>query len=127
MLIYTVHTRPWSATGDPVLVKEGFFWPAALFTVFWALWHGMWVAALVIFVLIAALGAGLALVGADPVSNAVIQVGIQAVLGIVGNDLRRRNFARRGLVEAGVVAGRRRDDAEFRYFAARAGTSVPAP
>ncbi len=127
MRLYTVQTRPWSATVDPVLVKEGFSWPAALFTVFWALWHGLWVAAVVILVLITALGAGLTLVGADAVSNAVVQVGFQAVLGFIGNDLRRRDLARRGLVGAGVVAGRRRTDAEFRYFAARAGTFAPAP
>ncbi len=125
MRLYTVHTRPWTADGDPVLVKEGFCWPAAAFTALWALWHRMWLEALAIFALEAALGAGLAFMGIDVVSNLAIQIGFQALLGVFGNDIERLALRRRGLVEAGVVAGAGRNAAEFRYLSARAGAAEP--
>lgn len=125
MRLYTVHTRPWTADGDPVLVKEGFCWPAAAFTALWALWHRMWLEALAILSVAAALGVGLAFVGIDVVSNLAIQTGFQALLGVIGNDLLRLALRRRGLVEEGVVAGERRDAAEFRYLSARTGATGP--
>lgn len=125
MRLYTVHTRPWLADVDPLLVKEGFCWSAAAFTALWALWHQMWLEALAILGVAVALGAGLAFVGIDVVSSLAIQTGFQALLGVIGNDLHRRALRRRGLVEEGVVAGERRSAAEFRYLSARAGAAGP--
>ena len=125
MRLYTVHTRPWTADGDPVLVKEGFCWPAAAFTSLWALWQRMWLEALAILGVEVALGVGLAFVGIDVVSILAIQAGFKVLLGVIGNDLHRLALRRRGLVEEGVVAGERRSAAEFRYLSARAGAAGP--
>ncbi len=125
MRLYTVHTRPWTADGDPLLVKEGFCWPAAAFTALWALWHGMWLEALAILGVQATLGVGLAFMGIDAVSNLAIHLGFQALLGVIGNDIQRQALRRRGLVEEAVVAGERRSAAELRYLSARAGAAGP--
>ena len=52
MRVYTVHILPGAdALEDaPLLVREGFCWPAAIFTVFWALWHRMWLVAGLLFI-----------------------------------------------------------------------------
>ena len=125
MRLYTVHTRPWATDGDYLFVKEGFCWPAAAFPVLWALWQRMWLEALVICSVEAALGAGIALMGMDIVSSLAIQTGLHALLGIIGNDLHRQALRRRGMIEEGVVAGARRDAAELRYLSERARTAEP--
>ena len=69
MRVYTYHELPGASalTDEPVFVREGFNWPAALFTVFWALAHGLWLTALAIVAVFVALEAALALLG-DAVS-----------------------------------------------------------
>ncbi len=48
MRIYTIHLPPrfGPLNADPVTVKEGFNWAAAIFMVLWALWHRMLLAAI---------------------------------------------------------------------------------
>ena len=120
MRIYTVHTLAWSAAadGDAIFVKEGFSWPALFFGSLWALWHGMWLTALVVFILGAVVGAAGEYAGLVPEANAVLQFVIQFSLGLWGNDLRRRKLRLRGYTERAVAAGRRVAEAERRYFAA---------
>lgn len=125
MRLYTVYTRPWATDGDYLLVKEGFCWPAAAFTVLWALWKRMWLEALAICSVEVALGAGLALIGMDVVSSLVIQTGLQVLLGIIGNDLHRQALRRRGMVEEGAVSGEGRNSAELRYLSERIRTEEP--
>lgn len=118
MRVYTVHVDPVSPAHDrgAVLVREGFCWPAALFTVFWALYHRLWVAAVVLLAAGAALGGGLAWLGLDPASEAVVEIGYMALVGSNANDWRRRGLARRGFVPFGIVAGRDAAGAEQRLF-----------
>ena len=118
MKVFTVHTRPRSAAADAdaVTVKEGFCWPAALFSFAWALWHGMWLVGLLLLAVDVALGAAILAIGADPLSAAALGIGWSAAVGYLANDLRRRSLARRGFVESAVVAADDRASAEYRYF-----------
>ncbi len=124
MRVYTVHIDPLSADPglDTVLVREGFAWLAALFGVFWALYHGLWDWALVLLSAALALAgfaalAGLAaLTGLDPAGQATLQLGYMALAGAVSNDWRRWALARRGYRLAEVVAGEDLAAAERRYF-----------
>lgn len=118
MRLYTVHLsgRATSPDRDAVLVREGFCWPACLFTVFWALWHRMWLVALMLVLAGAGLSIGLEALGFDPLSQAAVMLGYLVLVGYSANDWRRRALKRSGLVEVGVVVGDRREAAERRYF-----------
>ncbi len=124
MRIYTVHLPP---SGDqPLLVKEGFCWPAFLFTVLWALWHRMWGTAALLFVVGTALDALVEGLGLAAPAQAAVGLAYLVVVGYLANDLRRRSLWRRGYLEAGVVAGPSREAAELRFLdlagAAKGGT-----
>lgn len=118
MRVYTVHMRPHGLDPDRdvVLVKEGFCWPALFFSVFWALWRRLWWVALGLFAVNAALGAALTFLGADPVSETAISVGLAIMAGLLANDLRRWTLKRRGFGQIGVVAAAGLEAAEHRFF-----------
>lgn len=114
MRVFTVHVK--ADSPDPVLIKEGFSWPAFLFSVFWALWHRLWwVAAGLLAVLVVASAASGALLGSGGAHSAV-NLGVSAVIGFMANDIHRRVLERQGWTEDAVVLGRDRDAAEFRYL-----------
>ena len=121
MKIYSVHELPGGSLDQTVFVKQGFSWPAFLFTIAWCLWHGLWVAAACSLVLFVAIGtlfsdaaaAGLMLVAA-------------LITGSWANDLRRRWLLATGYQETQLVPGRNLEEAELRYFAS-AETEVPSP
>ena len=119
MAIYSVHNRPAARPDDAIFVKEGFAWAAFFFTLLWALWHRMWIVAVIVFsatAAVAALASWLGL-GDTPVNLASLAVSL--VLGFEGNDLRRWSLARQGYEELGLAPGRDLDEAELRFFAAR--------
>ncbi len=124
MQIYTVQVDPLSSAADrgAVLVREAFCWPAAVFTVFWALYHRLWGWALILLVLGGALGVGVVELGLDPISQAAVQSGFMELGGFNANDWRRRRFARRGYVLADVAAGADLARAEQRFFDRQAAT-----
>ncbi len=118
MRIYTVHVDPVSSADDrgAVLVRESFCWPAALFTVFWALSHRLWGWALVLVVISIGFGAAAAWWGVDPVGQAGVLIGFVILVGYNANDWRRGGLARRGYLLADVVAGPDLAAAEQRFF-----------
>ncbi len=119
---YTVHTRrgPWSdsdlAGQETVFVKDGFAWGAFVFTLIWALWHRLWLAALVILVGSLAVGVVSDGLNMPPGFDAAIGLAWAALIGFEGNDWRRRALERRGFVEVAVVSGISLADAERRFF-----------
>lgn len=118
MHVYTLHYRPDSPSPDRdvVLVNEGFCWPAFFVAAPWALWHGMWLACLLILAASLALETVLDLVGADPISAAAAGVGYSLIIAFSANDWRRARLTRRGYWWAGVVAATDRDAAMRRFF-----------
>ena len=118
MRLYTVHVRRHGpdADSDLVLIKEGICWPAFFLGPLWALWHRLWLAALVVLV------AGLALSGVgillrlDGLSQGAVSVGFAAIVGFVANDLRRRWLERRHFTLAAVVSADGREAAEWRFL-----------
>jgi hypothetical protein len=116
--VYTVHDRPISGRLDPepVLVKEGFSWPAFFFGVIWALAKGLWLTALVLAVVAVALVVGLQLVGADAPVAAAAWFAFALIVGFGGNDWRRAKLVRRGLRLSGVIAAPGLDSALRRWF-----------
>ncbi len=123
MRIYTVHVDPVSAAYDrgAVLVREGFCLPAALFTVFWTLYHRLWGWAAILLAIGAGLGAAAAWSGLHPAVQVTLEAGTLALVGFSANDWRRRGLARRGYVLGGVVAASDLAAAEQRFFDRHAG------
>ncbi len=115
---YTVHLRRHGLDPDRdlVLVKEGFSWPAFLFSMLWALWHRLWLSAFVFLALGAGLDSTLSALGAGDAARAVLTLAYMVLIGYSANDLRRRGLARRGYRPLGLVTGTSRDAAEQRLF-----------
>ncbi len=126
MRIYTIHLGPTREDGegggavpaerDLVLVKEGFSWPAYLFTVLWALYHRLWLTAVVLFAAAAGLSGALQAWSPDDAISAAVTLGYLLLVGSLANDWRRWGLRRRGYEEAGVVAGVGLDAAEHRVI-----------
>ena len=117
MRIYTIHlpSRFGPANADPVILREGFNWAAAIFTVPWALWHRMWLVAIGLLVVSAAIGAGAAFLGLGPESRAAMMVGYAVLVGFHANDWRRRSLERKDFEAAGIVAAPYADAALRRF------------
>ena len=118
MRIYTVHPPPSFADPDaePLLVKEGFCWPAMFFTVLWAVGHRMWVVAAILFAAGSAIWFAMEALGLLLMSRAAVTLGFLVLVGFHGNDWRRRALARRDYAEAGVVAAPRAEAALRRFI-----------
>lgn len=121
MRFYTVHTR-----GDVVdpdrdlaVVKEGFSWPAFVFSFLWALWHRMWLLALALLAVELAVAAAGDALGVGSAGQGVIALGVAVVIGYVANDLRRGHLGRQGFDLAGVAAADGRDEALRRFLDSR--------
>ena len=101
-----------------LVVKEGFCWPAFLFTMLWAIWQRLWLVAagllsislITIFILDR--------LGADQSVILIIYFGITMVFGYHANDFRRTKLKQIGYLERGVVCGVTEDAAVWRYLTA---------
>ena len=102
-------------------IKEGFCWTAFFFSLFWSLWHRLWI---VSFGITAAHLAAVILfsqMNGNMGVHIVIGFGISLLLGFMGNDLRRTHIERRGFTERAVVLARTAETAVRRYLTVRAG------
>ncbi len=118
MKIYAVHLRRHGLDPDRdvVMVKEGFSWPAFLLSFVWALWHRLWLAAALFVLAHAAISLGVYLLRPDSVSQAVVSLGLAAIIGYLAADIRQHKLARQGFVLAGVVVGEDVDQAYRRFL-----------
>ena len=111
MTFYTAHLKP---DAEPVLVKEGFSWGALVFGPLWLAAHHAWIAAaftLAGYVLIAVL--------IPPPASRILVLGLAALLGLIGRDLRRWTLQQRGYLLTHVVAARDPEDALLRLVTHR--------
>jgi hypothetical protein len=116
--VYTLH-HPADADvlkDDPVLVREGFNWPAAVFTFMWALFSGLWLVSFLLFVAALILLGGLAYLGAGQSVEIAAGIGFSAIVGFCANDWRRNKLLRRGYRLQGVVAAEDVETARRRWF-----------
>ncbi len=129
MRVYTIHHDPLSADPDSefVVIKEGFCWPALVFTALWALWHRMWLAFVALLVAGLALESALAISGADDVASLAIGLGYALLVGYGANDWRRRSLARRGNALMGIVAAPDTEAALHRYVDRNPGLAPRRP
>ena len=128
MIVFTVH-EPAEASGLPaepaleradklVFIKDGFAWLAAFpyTAVFWLLSHRLWGISVCYLASMAAIAG---IVYAFPLSKSLGWLSMAAVhllLGLEGNNLRRRALARRGYRMLGTTTGRTTEECERRFF-----------
>lgn len=117
--VFTAHALPdemrRGVHAEVVFIPEAFSWPAAAFASVWALWLGLWEAALVLALpwVLVPIAIGIVLnVGAS--GNAVLIAAAMVLAGHGANDLWRWGLHRRGYVFLGVVTGRSRAEADRR-------------
>ncbi len=118
MRFYTVHVRHRGLDPDRdiALVKEGFSWPAFFFSLPWALYRRLWLAAAGLAAAVLGLEALALASGLDPATSTVLSLGLSAAFGWLGNDLVRRKLDRAGFACMGVVAADDRDTALKRFL-----------
>jgi predicted membrane chloride channel (bestrophin family) len=120
-VIYSVHSK-----GEPLgslrsldetrFVKEGFSWPAFVFTAAWLLYKRMWIV-LVIAVAAQVLSSFAAeRIGAPWWFASLAGFALSLLLGFEGNALYRWSLARGGYEEVGLASGAHIEDAEARFF-----------
>lgn len=96
------------------LICDGFSWIAFILPPLWLLWHRLWFAAVLAFVVLGALsfvgeGQGLALAGS------LLTLLVSFIVGFEGATLRAAALRRAGWTEWGVVEAENFADAEIRY------------
>ncbi len=118
MRVYTVHIDPLSVADDrgAVFLREGFSWPAAAFSILWALYHGLWDWALALLAVSLALSFAVEFSGLDAIGAGALEVGFMVLVGATSNDWRRWVLARRGYRLDDIVSGEDMTAAEHRYF-----------
>ncbi len=118
MRLYSVHLRQngLRPERDLVLVKEGFSWPAFLFTFLWALVHRMWLPAAGFFAAVALAGLAAAAFLRDETLEGIVTFAVAAAVGFVAADVRRWWLDRKGFDEVALVVGRDEDEALRRFL-----------
>ncbi len=107
MAIYAVYTRPPTdrKAAEIVLVREGFCWPAFLFTALWALGRRLWLVAAALVAANVAAAVAVGSLGLNPGGEAVISLGLAVAVGVIAGDLRAWTLTGRGYVFSDMVAG----------------------
>lgn len=105
--IYTVHVN--SEAKEPServeLVREGVAIWAFVFNGLWLLYHRLWLPFFIYLALVAYIVEGGARMGLSETTTAILQVGLQVLLAVSANDIRRWALARRGYAMRGVTIG----------------------
>ena len=114
--IYTVHLLD---NADPVLVKQGFNWPAFFFAVPWALFHRMWWVAAGFVVLQIILGVVFSEAGFNDMQQAIISFILAIIIATSADELRRYALTSRGYVLTDVVVEENSERALRRFLEAR--------
>jgi hypothetical protein len=118
MRVFTVHIRRHALDPDKDvrLVKEGFSWPAFLFSFLWALWNRMWWTALGLFVIVSGVGLTVEFFFPGSPAGTAVLLALYLAIGWMGNDMIRRNLESQGFEDKGPVRAQDEDEALYRYL-----------
>jgi hypothetical protein len=120
MTIYTAFEDGRAARAEAAdrvtFVKDGFCWPALFFAVPWLLWHRMWWVLLGYLLVVIAIVLSMSPLGPGHSATVYALMTFAVLFALLANGFRRWTLERRGYRLAGVVQGRRLEDAERRFF-----------
>lgn len=128
MAFYSVHNREGAPAEQAVFVSEGFSKGAFLFTVAWALWHRMWLAAAILLAVSGAITLAGNLLGIGDGVIVLAGLAVNLLFGFEARDLQVRSLIGRGYGQIGFSHGSNLEEAELRYFHKTGGQHPqPAP
>ena len=118
MEIFTIYSNDQNSwvNMDVVAIKEGFSWEAFFFLPLWVLWHRLW------WLFIGILGMFFLIKQIDYIffsfyySEILIIIFIGFILGLFGNDIRRRDLERRGYSFLDVILDVSPDSALEKFY-----------
>lgn len=118
MQIYTVHVMPddIGVRQKPIFVKEGFNQFAFVLTLFWAIYHRLWVPAILMISFDILLMVLMHTHIFAPATVGIIQIAYHIFIGLHGNDWIRNGLQDRGYVLTDISAADSLLRAEQRYF-----------
>ena len=118
MRTYSIHIRRQGLNAEPdfAVIKEGFSWPAFLFSGLWALWCRLWLVALGTFLVLGLVLSLPWLIGGTELDQAILSFGSFVIFGMLANDIRRWYLGRADFVEVGIYIGHTSDEALFAYL-----------
>lgn len=117
MRLYTVHVNAEAAPDRRLLlVPEGFSLWAAVFTVAWALWHRLWIVAILFILVDVVMMTAMRGIGLDDALHPLLTVGLAILFGFLAGDLRRWTLGRGGYELRAVVSGADMLAAERRFL-----------
>lgn len=118
MRIYEVYVKsdPQGIVSDVRFLKQGFSIYGFIFSVFWLLYHRIWLAAWIFIPTMIFLN-GIETRGfISAEHNFILALGIQLLIGFSGNDWLGKALESRGYHFAGVCTGSSQITAEQRFF-----------
>jgi hypothetical protein len=121
MPVYTVHAP---VTNDPgvrstdkfAFVRDGFYFWAALFGPLWLIWHRLWLALIGWIVLILAIDAAMASLGAGGTMVFLADGLLALLMGFEAASLWRWTLSRRNWRQLDIVVADNEESAERRFF-----------
>ena len=99
-----------------VAVKEGFCWPAFLFSLVWATFHRLWLFVFSLMGMVSVIYFTLYHQGANPSFTLIVCFGIFTLFSYHANDFRRFKLKRAGYLERGIILAPTVDAAVQRYL-----------
>lgn len=118
MRLYSVYLRNHGRDPerDMIFIKDGFSWPAFLFTFLWALCVRAWWVALGLFAVVILSGLLLNRIGVGEHIQTTLMLALAVGIGVVANGLRRWTLEQAGFSEVAVVAANNQTEAERRFL-----------
>jgi hypothetical protein len=126
MKIFTAHRPPQASQEEVVFIKEGFSWPAFFFPVIWLVVKRLWLPLILYLLVVALVFALAARLSLSDTFMLLAALALNLLLGMEGNERRRRAMARRGFIEEGPFVGKDVHEAELKYFHLRHGERASA-
>ena len=106
----------WYQIDGAVAIKEGFCWPAFLFSLVWAIFYRLWKFAFYLIVINLILLTFISQLGASYFIIFVSLLGVSILFGYMANDARRSNLNKRGYLEKIVLIAPTKHAAIRRYL-----------
>lgn len=133
VVAYTVH-EPEEPASDPleraeslVFVQDGMNWMALFFAPIWLLVHRMWIPLVGYIVATAAIGTVLELIGLNPTWVTIAVLGINLIVALEADSMRRWVLERKGWKMIDTVSGANTRECERRFFERWVGQNQSPP
>lgn len=131
MAIYTVYVPPGddptatSAAESTIFVREGFSFPAFLFTPIWLIVRRAWLVFAAYVAVAVLIGVVVKVMEVDPIVASVASLLISAFIGIEASAIRQRKLEHRGYRHMASVVARNEEQAALQFFTAVNGAGAP--